>query len=224
MAPMKPMRLLAAIALAVSMASTALPTVAAAGCAVTIPNGSPFPPGGGSFMSADGRPPPTHGNDRLWVGYLAPDGVIVVGREDVKPDGSIELKFPWARRTVEHRTVDGALTGVFAGELEVDARRLDGSAAPALVTTNPSGVHVGSVITFPTTGCWEVIGRAGADTLSFVFFLRIEGQPMPNTATERPDSPLIALGISLLVASLATAVAPVREAASVATQRDPPKA
>jgi hypothetical protein len=48
--------------------------------------------------------------------HLSPDGVIVARHDVVGPDGSVELKFPWARRIIEYRTVDGALTGIFAGD------------------------------------------------------------------------------------------------------------
>jgi hypothetical protein len=200
-------RAFAAIGVALSIAGIAMPTAGAVDCPVTIPNASPFPPGGGSFMAADGRPPPTHGNGLLWVGYLSPDGVIVVREDAVEADGSIELKFPWARRIVEYRTVDGALTGIFSGDLTIAARRLDASAPSPRVFTDPSGVHVTSVVTFPTTGCWEVTGRAGADTLTFVFALVIEGEPIPSTAIDPPEAPLTAFGIALLVAGLASVLA-----------------
>lgn len=202
----------AALALAMAMASIALPVAAAVDCPVTIPNGSPFPPGGGSFTDFEGDTPPTHGNGHLWVGYLSTDGAIVVGKDDVERDGSISLKFPWARRIVETVMVEGALTGTFAGELEIDVQPLHGPAPPARVRTNPQGVHVGSDIRFPTTGCWEVTGRAGTDSLTFVFLLLVEGQPLPSTATDAPDLPFSALGVMFLAAGLATAVASRRSA------------
>jgi hypothetical protein len=200
---MKPTQALAAIIVALSVAAAAVPPTAAVGCPVTIPNASPFPPGGGSFTSLDGRPSPTHGNGQLWVGYLSPNGVLTVREDGIDRDGSIELKFAWARRIVEYRTVDGALTGIFAGDLSIDVRRLDAPAPAARVYTDASGVHVTSVITFPTTGCWEVTGRAGTDSLTFVFQLTIEGQPVPSTAMDPPRAPLVAIGIGLLVASVA---------------------
>jgi hypothetical protein len=198
------------MAIALCLASAAVPAAAAAGCAVTIPNGSPLPPGGGSISTTDDTPPATHGNGQLWVAYLSPNGVIVVREDYVRADGSIELKFPWARRIVETRTVDGVLTGIFAGELEIEVRRLDAAAPAARVRTNPQGVHVGSLIEFPSTGCWEVTGRAGSDALTFVFLLQVEGQALPATNIEPsppPPPPLVPVGLAVLVVGLVTAVA-----------------
>jgi hypothetical protein len=197
---------LGAITLALCLASAALPAAAAGSCPVTIPNGSPLPPGGGSITTTDDTPPATHGNGQLWVAYLSPNGAIVVREDYVDPDGSIELKFPWARRIVETAVVDGALTGIFAGELDIDARRLDGPAASVRVHTNPQGVHVGSYIDFPATGCWEVTGTAGADSLTFVFLLLVEGQPIPNTAAESPKAPAIALGLVVTALAIVSAI------------------
>jgi len=83
----------------------------ATSCPVTIPNGSPFPPGGGSFLRPpDGTPATdlrlTHGDGLLWVGYLSPNGIIRVRDDYVEPDGSIELKFPWGAGPI------GALPGL----------------------------------------------------------------------------------------------------------------
>jgi hypothetical protein len=136
--------------------------------------------------------------------------VIVVREEAVRPDGSIELKFPWARRIIEYQSVDGVLTGIFAGDLAIDTRRLDGSAPPARVFTDATGVHVTSVITFPTTGCWEVTGRAGTDSLTFVFLLAVEGGPIPSTAMEPPSRALVGLGVTILVVGVTSAAVQVR--------------
>ena len=165
-------------------------------CAVTLPNHDPLPPGGGSFSGYPaGELPPTHGNGQLWT-VLDPDGTArITQRDAIAPDGSVVLKFPWARRVVETAMVDGALTGIFAGDLTIETRRLDAPAPPATARMSPQGIHVGSLIRFPTAGCWEVTGRAGTDSLSFVFLLTIDGQPLPNTATMRGDSPLLLLGI-----------------------------
>lgn len=179
-------------------------TRAAFECAVTLPNHDPFPPGGGFFSGYPaGELPPTHGNGQLWT-VLDPKGTVRATRPDaIAPDGSVVLKFPWARRIVETAMVDGALTGIFAGDLEIEVRRLDAPAPPATVTMNPQGVHVGSLIRFPTPGCWEVTGRAGTDSLSFVFLLTIDGQPVPNTATAQPQPPMQLLGVLVLAAAAA---------------------
>ena len=114
-------------------------------CAVTFPNGSQPPDGniGG---------PGVHGNGLLWVSLGSP---VVVN--DAGPDGAVPDKFPWWR-------------GV-SGSLRIDGRRLDGP-APPLAATIPDGYgSIGfqaSVVSFPTEGCWEVTGRAGEASLTFV--------------------------------------------------------
>jgi hypothetical protein len=114
-------------------------------CAVTFPNGSQ-PPGG----NIGG--PGVHGNGLLWVTLGSP---VVVN--DAGPDGAVPDKFPWWR-------------GV-SGSLRIDGRRLDGP-APPLAATIPDGYgSIGfqaSVVSFPTEGCWEVTGRAGEASLTFV--------------------------------------------------------
>jgi len=195
--------LLASVA---ALLASVVPVSAASGCPVTIPNRSHFPPGGGSF-----RPPPegtpetdiplTHGDGLLWVGYLRSDGIIRVADDDVEADGSIELKFPWAREVVEYRTVNGALTGFFAGELEIEAHRLDGEGSDAGVYTNPSGKHITSLVTFPSTGCWQVTGRTGEEALTFTFLLLTESQPTPDTAMQTPSLAL-ATGATVLLMGL----------------------
>jgi hypothetical protein len=187
--------------------ATASGVAGATSCPVTIPNGSPFPPGGGSFgPPPEGTPatgvPATHGDGLLWVGYLSWDGIIRVRDDYVEPDGSIELKFPWARKIVEYRTIDGALTGIFAGELEIETERLDGNTGPAEVYTNPSGVHVTSVVTFPSTGCWQVTGSTGQEALTFTFLLLTESQTTPDTAAA-PPTPSVFAGVALLIVGVA---------------------
>jgi hypothetical protein len=186
------------------------PVGAAFACPVTIPNESPFPPGGGSFAPPpEGTPatdvPRTHGAGLLWVGYLRSDGIIRVADDDVARDGSIELKFPWAREVVEYRAVDGALMPIFAGELEIEATRLDREGRHAGVYTDASGKHITSLVTFPSTGCWQVTGRTGVESLTFTFLLLTESQPTPDTAMQRP-SPAVGTGVTLLIISLALAL------------------
>ncbi|HEU0305156.1 MAG TPA: hypothetical protein VFR32_11310 [Gaiellaceae bacterium] len=114
-------------------------------CAVTFPNGSQPPDGniGG---------PGVHGNGLLWVSLGTP---VVVN--DTAPDGAVPEKFPWWR-------------GV-SGSLRIDGRRLDGP-APPLSANIPDGYgstgFQASVVSFPTEGCWEVTGRAGEASLTFV--------------------------------------------------------
>lgn len=120
-------------------------------CEVTVPNGSP-PPGE--------RPSPNlHGNGSLWTG-LYPNGTVVFnpgGPGFVLEDGSLSMKFWWWR-------------GV-KGKLTIQGRRLDAS-APPLRASIPAGYgDIGFQATgliFPTEGCWEVTGKVGEASLTFV--------------------------------------------------------
>ena len=122
-------------------------------CPVTLPNGSTPP----------GQEPPAshHGNGALWAD-IDPDGVIRVKPEDVGYKGSVDVKFGWWRGP----RVRGALT--------ITGRRLDGP-APPLQADIPEGYgdtgFQASGIIFPTEGCWEVTGRAGNATLTFVTYV-----------------------------------------------------
>lgn len=114
-------------------------------CPITHPNGSRPP--GSTFGSE------FHGNGAIWAG-LWPSNVVV---QEPEADGSIGAKFGWWR---------GA-----SGQLRIEGRRLDG-AAPPLGSDVPDGYgdagFQASGIVFPTEGCWEVTGRVGAASLSFV--------------------------------------------------------
>lgn len=128
-----------------------LATMAAGSCAVTIANGN-APPGESTF-------PYIHGNGALWTG-LWPDGVVRTTPDDVQSDGSIDIKFWWWR-------------GV-TGKLTITGRRLDG-VAPPLQARIPDGYgdtgFQSTALIFPTEGCWEVTGRAGNATLTFVTYV-----------------------------------------------------
>ena len=114
-------------------------------CPITHPNGSSPP--GSTFGSE------FHGNGAIWVGVW-PSNVVVWEPE---ADGSIEAKFGWWR-------------GV-AGKLRIEGRRLDAT-SPPLGAEVPDGYgdagFQASGILFPTEGCWEVTGRVGPASLSFV--------------------------------------------------------
>jgi len=114
-------------------------------CPITHPNGSPPP--GSTFGSE------FHGNGSIWVGVW--DANVVVWKADA--DGSVTAKFGWWRAV--------------PGKLRIEGRRLDG-AAPPLVGHVPDGYgdsgFQSSGITFPTAGCWQVTGRVGDASLTFV--------------------------------------------------------
>ncbi len=100
------------------------------------------------------------GVGELWVGGRWPDGVIAARPEFLDKDGSVGMKFGWWRRV--------------AGDLTITGRRLDGP-APPVTASIPSGYgdrgFQPAGVTFPTEGCWEVTGKAGTSTLTFVTFV-----------------------------------------------------
>lgn len=132
------------------------PAAVSADCPVTSPNGSQPP---GEAVQSDQH----HGNGELWV-VLPPSGVVEVPAANVQPDGSLAMKFPW------WRGVDGDLT--------ITGRRLDGD-APPLRAEIPDGYGTtgfqATGLFFPSEGCWEVNGRAGAGSLTFVVFVTRAG-------------------------------------------------
>ena len=178
----------------------------ATACPVTIPNDSQPPPGGGSIGPGSLV---TYGNGQLWT-IVPQDGIWRVDDRSMRADGSIATKFVWWRRVVERTTsmVNGVVTAetTFAGELSITGRRLDGPAPAATAQTQPEGVHVGSTITFPVGGCWEVIGTAGEDSLTFTVYVLPPGEPMPNVALP-PPSPWIPWGVVLLLTASVLAIA-----------------
>jgi hypothetical protein len=153
--------MLAALALAVALTgcSGTKPAPAAAPnltrpCPVTSPGSSDLRFGDGGF---------NYGNDSLGVA-LWPNGKMVSGRlpdggsyAETKPDGSIRAKLGWWR-AVE-------------GQLSIDGSRLDASAPPLRAEIpagyGPTGFQA-TVLTFPTQGCWQVIGSVGNARLKFV--------------------------------------------------------
>ena len=74
----------------------------------------------------------------------------------INRDGSVRAKVGWWVRDV--------------AKLSITGRRLD-RPAPPLQVSIPSGYGLGfqpTVLTFPTVGCWRVVGRAGTARLTFV--------------------------------------------------------
>ena len=124
-----------------------------------------------------------YGNGELWTNVW-PEGTVVFsarGSGRVYSDGSMSMKWPWY---LEHG-IDG--------ELEIEGRRLDTpserslSANHAPVLGDP-GFHAGA-ITFPSEGCWEVTGRAGDVSLTFVTRV-VLGRTLEDFAERDPRNTL----------------------------------
>jgi len=119
-----------------------------------------------------GEPPAgNHGNDsRTIATSLPPEGTVTFkpgGPGCVDPDGTLGMKWPWWR-------------GV-RGPLIIEGRRLDGPAGP-LRASIPAGYgqtgFQSTGLMFPTSGCWEVTGRVGAESLTFVaHVMKIDAGP-----------------------------------------------
>lgn len=111
-------------------------------CAVTQPNGRT-----------------AYWNDALEV-ILWPEGKVVFepgGPGQIFPDGALGMKFPWWR--------------LVRGPLRIEGRRLD-APAPPLRSHIPDGYgetgFQASGLIFSTTGCWEVTGKVGDQSLTFI--------------------------------------------------------
>jgi hypothetical protein len=77
----------------------------------------------------------------------------------INPDGSIRAKLGWWR-------------GV-PGDLAISGRRLDAHASPLRTEVGASASYgktgfIPSILTFPTVGCWRVVGRQAGASLVFV--------------------------------------------------------
>jgi hypothetical protein len=123
-------------------------------CAVTTPNG--IVAGGGD------KDPNSYGNRQVSVGPfgLWPGGTVVFkpgGAGFRTRDGSLGMKFGWMR-------------GV-RGQLRTEGRRLDAPAPPVRGEVPRGYGSLGfqaSYVVFPSTGCWEVTGRIGDASVTFV--------------------------------------------------------
>jgi hypothetical protein len=123
-------------------------------CTVTTPNGI--------VAGEEESDSSSYGNRELSVGPfgLWPDGTVIFkpsGPGFVTRDGSLGMKFGWCR-------------GV-SGQLKITGRRLDAE-APPLRAEVPGGYKdrgfQATYIIFPTPGCWEVTGRVGNSSVTFV--------------------------------------------------------
>jgi LysM repeat protein len=142
-------------------------------CPVTLPNGrQPY----GKTGEED---PNFHGNNQLWT-KLWPNGKIYMLATDQLPDGSFSQKWYFER-------------GV-SGALIIDGHRLDAEAAPLRADIpegyGDTGLQVLSLI-FPTTGCWEVTGRVGDASLTFVTEVVFgEATPTPVVTINQSSTPV----------------------------------
>jgi len=123
-----------------------------ASCAVTVPNGV--------TAGADETPGSHNFGTRQISVLLWPDSTVVFragGPGFLTRSDALGMKFPWQR-------------GV-PGQLTIEGRRLDGAASP-LRAEVPHGYgdrgFQATYVIFPTPGCWEVTGRVGDASLTFV--------------------------------------------------------
>jgi hypothetical protein len=126
------------------------PVPAQVACPVTLPNG---------IGIAGNMEPGVYGNGQLSVGVWT-DGTILFtpgGPGFTLDDGSMGTKIGWRR-------------GV-RGRLQIEGRRLDAPAPPLRAWISDGYGDVGRqpvYLIFPTPGCWEVTGRVGDATLTYV--------------------------------------------------------
>jgi hypothetical protein len=145
---------------------SASPAASPMACPVTRPNGNQPPPDANVF----GREAGPFGNDALWTSLgIWGHGAVRVPADHVQPDGSLgPMKWAW------YRYVPGKLT--------IEGRRLD-APAPPLRAWVPDGYgDIGfqaTALTFPTGGCWKIIGRVGDARLTVVVLVL----PPPTAAT-----------------------------------------
>jgi hypothetical protein len=99
------------------------------------------------------------GNGKLWV--FGTQGILYPLPEQISAGtGTINWKFPWFRAT--------------KGQLEITGRRLDAPAPPLEFEPNPFYGDIGfqpSGVGFPTEGCWELTGKVGDTSITFVVFV-----------------------------------------------------
>ena len=132
---------------------------------MTYANGN-APPGYPSYS------PGFHGNGAIWT-PLWPRGKILITPPYVEPDGLLRMKFPrWWREpaplTIQGHRLDAAAPPLRA---EVAASYDDG---PVQFQFQPS------MLFFPSEGCWEVTGKAGDASLTFVVLIERSNQPVDS--------------------------------------------
>jgi hypothetical protein len=123
------------------------------------------------FSRANGNGPPgvpstgLVGNGRLATSAY---GVIDATPRTLQADGSVSEKFWWWGARVPKQP------------LRIGGQRLDGAAPPLRARVNEGGVDGvppgtrfwSAGITFPTAGCWQVVGRVGKVRLALVVKVR----------------------------------------------------
>ena len=134
-------------------------------CSATHANGD-TPPGYPAYS------PSHHGNGALWT-VLWPRGKVLITPPYVEPDGSLRMKFPWwwkepAPLTIQGRRLDAAAPPLRA---EVAASYDDG---PVQFQFRPS------MLFFPSEGCWEITGKAGDASLTFVVLVERSSSPVDS--------------------------------------------
>lgn len=136
-----------------SEAASAGTSIADGTCPITLPNGS-LPMDARDWAGND--PENSHGNGKLWTLFW-PYNVVIATPDFIQDDGAIRMKWPWWR-------------GV-RGELRIEGRRLDDDAPPIRSEIPPyyglSGFQPSGIF-FSTEGCWEVTGKVGKASLTFV--------------------------------------------------------
>ena len=141
-------------------------------CPVTQPNGN-LPPGTQQSETAGVSDPNLFGNGELWT-VLWPGGKVYMLSNNQRTDGSFETNWPW------YQGVDGQLT--------IDGRRLDAQAEPLHAELfEPFNNFQGSTLIFPTVGCWEITGRAGDASLTFVTEVLFDATAATPTMITTPD-------------------------------------
>lgn len=160
------------------------PVASPSPCPVTEPNGAQPPPD----VEVAGRGPGGHGNGALWTTlWMWGEGEVRVPPMHVRPDGSLgPLKWSWYRAVPGPLTVEGHRLDAPAPPLRAygpgDVRLDQPPATPAgFEVRYPERAFLPIALVFPTEGCWEITGRVGEASLTFVTrVVKVADQPTPG--------------------------------------------
>ena len=127
----------------------------------------------------------------LWIASMAHAGCPITkpeggtyrneSLEAILPAGGKFIFKPGGSGFVDHDGALGIKVGwerLAHGQLSVGGRRLDGQAAPARAYIPDGYGDIGFqpiYLVFPAPGCWEITGRLGAMTLTFIVLVEKEG-------------------------------------------------